>query len=344
LDIDTIELADGYRIPRLINGGWQLSAGHGGSPLDVEAALDELERLVDAGLPVFDGADIYGGVEELFGKLRRRRPADAIRVHTKFVPDLDALPRIDRDYVERIVDRSLRRLGVDRLDLVQFHWWDFDVPGYVEAATWLQELQRVGKIRLLGVTNFDVPHLRELLDAGVPVVSNQVQYSLLDRRPENGMVALCRRRGLRLLCYGSLAGGFLTDAWLGRPDPEGAPANRSLVKYRLIIDELGGWRPFQWLLKGLRGIADRHRVSLGHVALRWVLDRPAAAAAIVGARDARHAEENSNALRLELDHTDRQRIDALLESLPGPAGDIYSVERVREGRHGSIMRYDLNRE
>ncbi|NIN67522.1 MAG: aldo/keto reductase, partial [Anaerolineae bacterium] len=83
---------------------------------------------------------------------------------------------------EASIDGSLLRLGVDRLDLVQFHWWDYDVPGYLDAAGWLADLLTAGKIRALGVTNFDTYHLRELVGAGIPIVSNQTQYSLLDRR------------------------------------------------------------------------------------------------------------------------------------------------------------------
>jgi aryl-alcohol dehydrogenase-like predicted oxidoreductase len=343
-NVQSIELTEGYRIPRLINGGWQLSRGHATTDdPDPDRAQQDMERLAEAGLTVFDCADIYGGVEELLGRLRRRRPDLPLRIHTKFVPDLAALPRIDRTYVERVVDRSLRRLGAERLDLVQFHWWDFEIPGYVETACWLRELQRAGKIRLLGATNFDVPRLREVLDAGVGLVCNQVQYSLLDRRPENGMIAMCRRRGLRLLCYGALAGGFLAaEAWRGRPEPEPPLANRSLVKYRLIVDELGGWDTYQALLGALHEVAQRHGVSSGTVALRWLLDRPRVGAVIVGARDARHAEDNLRAFAIELDDADRERLDAALGTAAGPAGDIYSLERVRDGRHAAIMKYDLN--
>ena len=234
------ELAAGYDVPCIINGGWQLSRGHRQQPVDVAGAVDGLSRLIDAGLDTFDCGDIYVGVEELLGKLLRRcaggssRPA--IRVHTKLVPDLDDLPRVDRTYVERIVDRSLRRLGVERLDLVQLAWWDYDVPGYVEAAQALDVLRRAGKIRLLGATNFDVPRLSEIVEAGVPVVCHQVQYSLLDRRPERGMTAFCDENGIRLLSYGALGGGFLSERWLDRAAPEPPPANRSLVKYRLIVE------------------------------------------------------------------------------------------------------------
>ena len=161
-----VQLAPGYTICRLIHGGWQLSAGHHPGGADRERVLAEMERAVDAGATTFDGADIYTGVERLYGELVRRCGRDRVQVHTKLVPDLEALPSISRAYVEQIVDRSLRRLGVESIDLVQFHWWDFDVPGHVEAAAWLDELRRAGKVRHLGVTNYDRTRLEQLLEAG----------------------------------------------------------------------------------------------------------------------------------------------------------------------------------
>jgi len=334
------ELAPGYAVPRIIVGGWQLARGHRRSARDPAAAIRQLRRLVAAGLETFDCGDIYTGVEELLGRLRELSPG--VRVHTKFVPDLDELPRLGRREVERGIDRSLRRLGVERLDLVQFHWWDYAVPRYVETAIWLDEQRRAGKIRWLGATNFDAPRLAEIVAAGVPLVAHQVQYSLLDRRPERGMVELCRERGIQLLAYGTLAGGFLTRRHLDRPDPRPPLANRSLVKYRLMIDELGGWARFQELLGALDRIASRHGVSIANVAVRWTLQRPGVAAAIVGAFDAAHLEDNLRVFGLELDEQDLRRLEPFADA--GPPGDVYAAERLREGRHGAIMRYNLNRE
>ena len=176
----------------------------------------------DAGITTFDCADIYTGVEDMIGEFRQRyrmlrgeAALDGIRVHTKFVPDLDMLPRITRSYVEGVIDRSLQRLKMERLDLVQFHWWDYAVPGYLDAAGHLADLRRAGKIDRIGATNFDTAHMLGLVDSGVPLVSMQVQYSLLDARPARQMVAAATKHGVSLLCYGTVAGGFLSDRWLG---------------------------------------------------------------------------------------------------------------------------------
>jgi aryl-alcohol dehydrogenase-like predicted oxidoreductase len=344
--LPTVPLAPGYVIPRLIKGGWQLAGGHG--PVDRDAALHDMMAFANAGITAFDCADIYTGVEELIGEFLRawdaaRGPAaPRIRVHTKCVPDLAALPTLKRDDLERIIDRSRQRLGVDTLDLVQFHWWDYDVPGIEAAGLQLAALQQAGAIRHIGVTNMDTAHLRALLDAGVPIVSHQVQCSLLDRRALGMMAALCAERGVSLLAYGALAGGFFHERWLGADEPTAPFENRSLVKYKLIIDEVGGWAAFQRLLQTLHDMASRRHTTIGAIALRLVLDESAVAAAIVGARHAGHLPATLAALDVAVTADERGMVQSLIGAFSGPRGDVYALERDKGGRHASIMRYNLN--
>ncbi len=343
-DIETTELAPGYRIPRIIRGGWQLAGGHG--DVDRARAVGDIGAFVEAGLNTVDGADIYTGVEAIYGEFNARRRASRqslLQVHTKCVPDFDDLARVNAAYVRAIVERSLQRLQVERLDLVQFHWWDYAVPGYADAALALAELQREGLIAHLGGTNFDTPHTAQMLDAGVPLVSMQVQYSLLDRRPENALIALGAQRGVQLLCYGTLGGGFFSKAWLGAPEPGPELTNRSLIKYKLVIDDFGGWSAFQELLRALETIAQRHGVSIATVATRWVLDRPGVAAAIVGSRYADHLRDALAVFKLRLLETDHALLAPILAAHPGPLGDTYALERDKLGRHGRIMKYNLNK-
>lgn len=313
--------------------------------VDPAQACRDMADFVEAGFTAFDCADIYTGVEELIGRFRSLHPelARRVRIHTKFVPDLDRLAETDAAAVEAIIDRSLHRLGQERLDLVQFHWWDYAVPRYVEVALELDRLRRKGKIERIGLTNFGAPQVRELLAAGVPVTSHQVQYSLLDDRPHHGMTELCREHGLALFCYGTVAGGFLSERWLGAQPPQEPLANRSLVKYRLIIDEFGGWPLFQELLATLKAVGDRHGHGIATVATRVMLDRPGVAAAIVGATSAAHLAAHARIGELRLDAADRAAIGAVIARRRGPQGDVYALERDREGPHGSIMKYTLNR-
>jgi aryl-alcohol dehydrogenase-like predicted oxidoreductase len=345
--IERTELRPGYAISRVIRGGWQLAGGHGA--IDRERAVDDLVAAFDAGITTFDCADIYTGVEELYGAMRAKLAAtrgaeavDALHVHTKLVPDLAILGRITRADVEGIIDTSLRRLRTDRLDLVQFHWWDYAFPGWMDVFHWLAEFAAKGKIRHVAGTNFDTEHVAAVLNAGIPLVSLQVQYSVLDDRPEHGLAALCARHGVHLLCYGSVAGGFLSDRWLGEPEPGAALENRSLVKYKLIIDDFGGWDLFQELLRALRAVADRHGTDIATVASRSVLERPQVAAVIVGARNASHVSANAGIGAVRLDDEDRAAIGAVLRRRRGPEGDVYTLERDRTGRHGAIMKYNLN--
>lgn len=345
--VERTELAPGYSVSRLIHGGWQFSRGHRLSGAELDDALDVLVASAEMGVTTFDCADIYTGVEELYGRFLRRwattSVATPIQIHTKLVPDASELPRVDRRYVRRIVERSLERLGVERLDLVQFYWWLDEVPGMEDAAGWLDELRREGKIGHVAATNLDVARLRRIEDAGVELLTNQVQYSILDRRPERRLAAHCRRTGMGIIAFGTLAGGFLTDRWLGADDPD-ALANRSLVKYRLIIDELGGWGTYQDLLSTLADIADGHGVPTSAVAVRFVLQQPGVAAVVTGATRLGQMEANARAFGFRLSEEDLLRIRAHTEAAPGPAGDVFELERDRDGPHGRIMKYDLNQE
>src|SRR6056297_89065 len=346
--IPRCELRSDYTISRIIKGGWQLSEGHSRALSDDPVA--DMFAFVEQGIDTFDCADIYTGVEELIGRFiaanRQRAEPMPVRVHTKYVPDYAELGQLNRAKVEQIIDRSLSRLGVEQLDMVQFHWWNYAAPGCEQAAQWLAELQQAGKIALLSLTNFNSEQTRALLEAGLALATTQVQYSLLDPRPEKSLIGLCREHGMQLLCYGSLAGGFLSDRWLGEPDPTapGGPGldNRSLIKYRLMIEEAGGWDALQDLLGGLKSVADRHQSSIASVAARWVLDQPQVAAVILGARNAAHVARCEQIFSLNLDEEDRAVIAALRGQLGVPAGDVFDLERDKQGSHGRIMKYDLN--
>ncbi|MFM7327705.1 MAG: aldo/keto reductase, partial [Bacteroidota bacterium] len=257
--------------------------------------------------------------------------------------DYDDLATMDRSDVRRIIDRSLQRLGMERLDMVQFSWWNYHVNRYVEVAGWLRELQQEGKIELISGTNFNTSSTREILQAGIPLATMQVQYSLLDRRPERGLAPLCAETGMKLLCYGTVAGGFLSERWLGKPDPGQPFENRSLVKYRLVIEDCGGWDWFQSLLTVLDRIARKHRVTIANVAARAILEKAAVGGLIIGAATAEHLEDNLRVFTFELDEEDRGLIRNIQQQSPGMEGDTFDAERDKEGRHGRIMRYNLNK-
>lgn len=313
-------------ICRILNGMWQVSGAHG--CVDPDRAVAAMFRYHEAGFTTWDLADHYGPAEDLIGEFRRQFAARhgaerlaEIQAFTKWVPYPGAMTR---RIVEDAIQVSLRRMGVDRLDLLQFHWWDYADRRYLDALRHLADLVQEGRIRHLALTNFDTERLGVILAEGIPIVSNQVQYSLVDRRPEARMAALCRERGVTLLAYGTLLGGLLSEKYLGRPEPRRAELDTaSLQKYRQMIDAWGGWTLFQELLAALKQIADKHGAGVANVGVRAILDRPAVAGVIAGARlgIAEHIADNAHAFDLALDAEDRAAIDAVL----GKSRDLMQV-------------------
>ena len=333
-DSSRLAFAPGLEICRLLAGMWQVSGAHG--RIDRERALQAMREHFDCGFTTFDLADHYGPAEDLVGELRRRLRAERgeealarLQTFTKWVPDPGPMTR---PIVERAVEASLRRMDVPALDLLQFHWWDYGDTRYLDALRRLADLRETGKIRYLALTNFDTEHLEIVLGEGIPVISNQVQYSLIDRRPEVAMSECCRRRRVHLLTYGTVAGGLLSERYLGAPEPtRGELTTASLQKYRRMIDAWGGWALFQELLAALDVVAKRHGATIANVAARVILDRPAVGGVILGVRfgEAEHIAENSRVFDLTLEREDRERIEAVtsrsrdLFQTIGDCGDEY---------------------
>jgi aryl-alcohol dehydrogenase-like predicted oxidoreductase len=329
-----LPLAADLSICRLLNGMWQVSGAHGS--IDPARAVDAMVAYHDAGFTTWDLADHYGPAEDFIGAFRRRFAAERgdarlpeIQAFTKWVPHPGAMTR---RVVEDAVGVSLRRMAADRLDLVQFHWWDYGDPRYLDALRHLADLRDEGRIRHLALTNFDTERLGLITEHGIRIVSNQVQYSLVDRRPDARMAAWCRQHGVRLLAYGTLLGGLLSEKYLGRPEPgHGELGTASLRKYKQMVDAWGGWPLFQELLGGLKQIADKHGASIATIGLRYVLERPAVAGVIVGARlgVAEHIADNSRTFGLALDADDLAALAPVLGRsrdlmrIIGDCGDEY---------------------
>ena len=325
---ERIALAPDFDIARILTGLWQVADMEKDGPLDTEQAARALVDYADAGFDSFDMADHYGSAELIAGAARRaliaRDGASAARLLTKWCPGpLETSP----EQVRAGIAKRAERLGVDRIDLLQLHWWTFEHAGYLDVLDALVKLKEEGLIAHIGLTNFDTAHLHLLLTEGYPILSNQVCCSLLDRRALGQMGDLCLKHGVHLLTYGTLAGGFLSERWLGRPEPADI-ADMSKQKYKRFIGLAGGWEAFQGLLTTLKGVADRHGVSLSNVAARWVLEAPAVAAVIVGARlsESEHRADNAGLFRFSLSEEDRAAIDEALGGLadmPGDCGQEY---------------------
>lgn len=329
-----LQFTPDLRIIRVLNGMWQVSGAHGA--IDPQAAVKQMVAYHDAGFTTWDLADHYGPAEDFIGAFRRQMVAErgeealaGIQAFTKWVPRPG---QITRQTVEAAVAMSLRRMGVETLDLLQFHWWDFENPAYLDALSHLADLQQQGKIRHLALTNFDTEHLRMIVERGIHIVSNQVQYSLIDRRPQVRMAAYCQEHGIRLLAYGALGGGLLSEKYLWRNEPgKAALTTASLIKYKQMVDTWGSWELFQELLVTLKRVAERHNAGIANVAVRYVLDCPEVAGVIVGARlgMAEHIADTARVFALQLDNEDIAQIEdvlvrgADLYQLIGDCGDEY---------------------
>ena len=323
----------------------------------VTESVESIAAHVNAGIVDLDMADMYPGVEEVAGSFLRHHFADgaaprsSVRILTKFVPDKKLLSSLDADFVRRIVQRSCNRLGVDCVERVQLHWWDYDAPGYELVGEALAALCKGDEplLKEVGLTNTDTANARKLTDAGVVLASVQVQYSLIDRRPAATMAPFCAEVGAELLAYGALGGGFLTEKWLGAADPtaEGsataADVPASSKKYLALIVASGGWAPFQATLAACKAVAAElgAAVTVAQVALAWVLAQPGVGGAIVGGKHARHVPATTAATALTLSAAQLATLSGAAAATgcgyTGLAGDCYAIERDTSTPSGAAL-------
>ena len=313
---------------------WQVAGGHG--YIDHELAIADMLRYHDAGFTTWDLADIYGPAEDFIGQFRHRllklkgkEELERVQSLTKWVPQ----PRkVTRSFVNENIDRSLRRMSVSSLDLLQFHWWDYNNPYYMDALRYLSDLRDEGLIKHIGLTNFDTERMQIMIDSGLRIVSNQVQYSIIDRRPEVKMIPFCLEHNISLLAYGSICGGLISERYLGTVEPSTAELNTaSLRKYKQMIDAWGGWDLFQKLLLTLKSIAQKYDVSIVNVATNYILAKAAVAGVIIGDRlgIVDHRNDNTQVFNFDLDKSDCYAIDAVctnannLFEIIGDCGDEY---------------------
>ncbi|QRV85484.1 aldo/keto reductase family protein [Ceratobasidium sp. AG-Ba] len=229
-----------------------------------------------------------------------------------------------RDQMDGVRER-MERMRTQRVDLLQFHWQHYEDKAYLQALNHLRDLQSEGIITAIGLCNFDTIRTDEICTSLGPgaIVSNQVQFSLIDTRPLDGMADVCEKHGIKLLTYGSLCGGFLADKWLGAPEPDAyretmTPSQRKYLD--VITSAWGTWTLFQTLLRVLRQIGDRHGgVSIANVATRWVLGHSFVGAVIIGARlgVSEHTSDNMQAFTFRLTPEDLTAIENVLDQSNG---------------------------
>jgi len=325
--IENYALTSDLTITRAITGLWQIAdMEKDGSTLDPVATAKYMEPYANAGLTTFDMADHYGSAEIIAGTFKKSSNIKNIRLLTKWVPKPGP---VTRDEVRAAVQERLRRLNVERVDLLQYHAWKFSNPFWLDALMYLQELKEEGLIGALGTTNFDTAHLRIAKSSGVDIVSNQISYSLIDQRGGGKMADYCASNGIAILAYGTLLGGFLSRKWLGAPEPTGdALRNWSLMKYKRFIDAAGGWQKFQHVLSVLNEIANETGKSISIISSKYQLNQKSVGAVIVGARlgENAHFADTVSLFDFSLTQEQSDRIATALATLtpiPGDCGDEY---------------------
>jgi aryl-alcohol dehydrogenase-like predicted oxidoreductase len=301
----------GYGAWAIGGSGWQFAWGS----QDDNDSIAAIHRALQLGVNWIDTAAVcgLGHSEEVVGRALKSWPGAKPYIFTKCSLRWDGKGNVQtvhsKDSIRRELEDSLRRLSVDVVDLYQMHWPpDPDSPALEEAWSTMADLKAEGKVRWIGVSNFNVKQLRRAR-AIAPVTSLQPPYSLIHREVEDEILPYCLREGIGVIVYSPMASGLLTgamtheraarlpkDDWRrGQPDFSEPNLSRNLE-----------------LVERLREIAKRHNRSIGEVAIAWTLHHPAVTGAIVGARNARQAEGVMRAGELQLNNKEVNEIEEFL--------------------------------
>ena len=321
------KLSSNLKISRIITGLWQMADIEREEDIDPKAYSEKIIPYVEAGLTTFDMADHYGSSELIVGEYNINNSTSDVQLLTKWVPKPG---KVDKQSVSDAVQLALDRMKQTSIDLMQYHAWHYPDPSWLDALFYLTELKQEGLIKNIGVTNFDAAHLRVACASGIPIVSNQISHSLIDQRANSSkIIDVCNEYGIKLLAYGVVMGGFLTNKWLNKNEPK--PENLktwSEMKYKRFIDESGGWDAYQNLLNVVNQIAQNNDVSIANICSRYILENPLVAGIIIGARlgENNHIEDNLNILKTKISKEEINLIrDAQkeLNPIPGDCGDEY---------------------
>lgn len=332
VNIPTVKLGgSSLEVSRTIQGYWQLAGGHG--RYREADAIANMDAHFKAGITTLDTADIYGPSELIIGKFVASQPR-ALPC-TKFCC-FRFLDEINREEVKTRIQRACERLQIAKLPLVQFFWSNYEVKRYVDVALWLTEMKEEGLIQEIGATNFDLKRLKELTNAGVPIVSNQVQLSALDRRPvQSGMADWCASNSISLIGFGTVGSGILSNSYLNKGPPSPEERNTASMRmYSSTAARFGSWKLVQELLQTMDAISKEVRsdgrcneANISNIAQRYVLQTPAVAAIIIGVRNQDHIDENTRTHSFHLKQEEIDAIDKVVAKREGPKGDVWDIER-----------------
>ncbi len=288
-----------------------LGCNNFGRRLDAAATATVVHAALDAGINFFDTADIYGGTnsEVYLGEALKGRRGDAI-IATKFGHKVDEQRHGAKPaYIRQAVEDSLRRLGIETIDLYQLHTPDAETP-IAETLGVLNDLVQAGKVREIGCSNFTVAMLQEaeaaVLEGGARFMSVQNEYSLFHRAPEQDVLAECARTHVGYLPYFPLANGLLTGKYrLGQPFPEGTRLQSARGAEVLTEKNLTQ-------VESLINFAESRGHTLLELAFSWLASQPVISSVIAGATSVQQINSNAAAANWTLTQADFDEVDALL--------------------------------
>jgi len=305
----------GLKVSEISLGSWLT---YGGS-VDAERAERVIDKAFELGVNFFDTANVYfrGAAEEIVGKALRKYPRDSYVLATKVFFPMGDGPNdrgLSRKHIMEQCDASLKRLGVDYIDLYQCHRFDPETP-LEETLRALDDLVTQGKVLYIGVSEWSALQISEALHLSRQlnldrIVSNQPQYHMFKRDIEKEIIPLCEREGVGQVVFSPLAQGVLTGKYKpGTPLP---PDSRAA--------DPNSNRFMQWLLKEdvlskverIKAIADQNGISLATLALAWVLRLGNISSCIVGASRPEQIEENVKASGIKLSDADLAEIESIL--------------------------------
>ncbi|MEX2460491.1 MAG: aldo/keto reductase [Paenibacillaceae bacterium] len=290
-------------------GTWPIS-GHAMGKVDEQDAKAVINHAVDLGINFFDTADYYGFgyAEELLAKTLGPL-GDKVIITTKGGTEWDSSGNtrinLSPEYITRACEDSLRRLQKDTIDLYQLHWPDPNTP-FDQTMKALRTLVDSGKVRYIGVSNFSVDQISEA-EEYLPIVSNQMEYSMLRRSCEGDMIPFCTEHDISFLPYKVLGRGMLTGKFKDQPVfQEGDWRNKD------PMFQGSSFQKGSLLVQQLKPIAESHGGTTSQLAIAWVLRLPIVASVVVGAKSAQQIEESCQGIGWDLSENDINEINECL--------------------------------
>lgn len=303
-------------------GGWPMGRGMYGS-FDENEVIKAVHKALDLGVTLFDTAQAYGwgAGEEIMGRALKGKRHDCIIVTKGGLrwdpdnPSWEIENDSSKEFLNKMLEGSLRRLQTDYIDLFLIHWPDTSRP-FSEPMGVLAKWKEEGKIRYGGVSNFSVAQMEESLKT-FPIICNQVGYNLFDRRPEEEIFPFCREQGLGIMAYGSLCFGLLTGTMTADTKFEENDWRRN----SRTVEDLLGFPIFEGehfvhsleIVERLKKIAASQSKSIAQLAVAWVLSDPAVTVALTGTRKPSEIEENAGAGDWKLTGEVKAEIEQALE-------------------------------